>query len=212
MKTTPAPFAFKMPWKHRGFRQNTLSALESCDSSSFHYEDPGDCLLSIHQRQWVGWAVTATRKPQYRAQAITLHMQRLWSWIVLNREPLQLREPCVPGKSSHFHSAEKQCSKWLGYCSRHQFPGLISSFCWERDNLQSGSSVRAAWFFVVVVSKSSEGIEPICSDTNCSVLHCVGVCVLQGSACCMVRCWTSTVRFVAFSYSHIWQGLSRDGA
>ncbi|XP_062486038.1 cortexin domain-containing 1 protein isoform X1 [Pezoporus occidentalis] len=25
------------------------------------------------------------------------------------RRTLQLREPCVPGKSSHVHSAEKQC-------------------------------------------------------------------------------------------------------
>lgn len=126
MKASPAPLPLKCPGSS-GFRQNTLSALESCDSSSFRYEDPGDCLLSIHQRQWIGWAVTAARKPQHGAEAITLRTQRPWSWIVLNREPLQLAEPCVAGKSSHFRSAEKQCSKWLWYCSRHWFPRLIRS-------------------------------------------------------------------------------------
>lgn len=53
--------------------------------------------------------------------------------------------------------------------------------------------------FVAVVSKLSEGIEPMCSDTKRIILHCVHVCVLQGSACCTVLCRSTTARFVAFS-------------
>ena len=205
-----------MPWKHRGFWQNTLSALESCDSSSFPDEDPGDCLLSIHQRQWVGWAAAAARRPQHRAQAVTLRTQRLWSWIVLNRELLCLSEPCVPGESSHFRSAEKQCSKWLGYCSRHRFLGLIRSWSLAafagREAPSSPGAVSELHDFLLLLLLNPVRWSSRCAVTLAVSFCAVWMCVLQGSACCVVRHWTSAVRFVAFFSSHVWQCLNRDGA
>lgn len=164
MKAATAPLPLKW-YESSGYRYKTfLSGLESCASSVFHYEDPVVCLLSIHQRLWIGWAVTAARKPQYRANAIILNMQIVWSWIVRNREPLRLTEPCVAGKNSHFHSAEKQCSKWLWYCSRHCFLWLVRNWSFAASLREKQSTVQNQcqscmnFSLVFLVCESSKGI------------------------------------------------------
>lgn len=184
----PSPFAFKMPWKHRGSRQNTLSALESCDSSSFRYEDPGDCLLSIHQRQWVGWAATAARNPQYRAQAIPLHMQRLWSRIVLNREPSGWASHVCPGRAATFAPLKSNAVS-AGILQQAPLP-------WANQELKPlqlllGETQPPAWeqcqgcmiFVVVFWRKWGDGVD--LRGQGLYGLLCVAVWVLQGSACCV---------------------------
>lgn len=186
----PSPFAFKMPWKHRGSRQNTLSALLSCDSSSFPCEDPGDCLLSIHQRQWIGWAGTAARKPRWRAGAAPPPRQRLWSWIVQNRSP----EPCVPGRSSPSGSAESNAVS-AGDCSRLRFPGLSGAFAASAGRehiLQPGA--RAGLQGCGAVAGWSGGMEWICSGRD-GVLCCVCCGGVAGQCLLYVLCWTGAAGF-----------------
>lgn len=129
---------------------------------------------------------------------------------------LQLRKPCVLGKSSHFHSAEKQCSKWLGYCSRRWLPGLIRSWSLAafagRDTTSSLGAASEHGLFLLLLFLNQVK-EWSWYAVTLTVSFCiVWLCVLQGSARCTVLCWTSAVRFVAFFYGHIWQCLNRGGA
>lgn len=195
----PSPFAFKMPWKHRGSRQNTLSALESCDSSSFPYEDPGDCLLSIHQRQWIGWAATAARNPQHRARAIPLHMQRLWSWIVLNREPSGWASHVCPGGAATLAPLKSNAVSagilQQAPLPRGSSPAEAFAASAGRDTTSSpGAVARAAWFLLLFL-KEVEGFA-VTGTVWFALCGCVGV---AGECLLCVLCWTRTARFGGIS-------------
>lgn len=163
-----------MPWKQRGSRQNTLSALQSCDSSSFPCEDPGDCLLSIHQRQWIGWAGTAATKPQCRARAVPPHRQRLWSWIVQNSRGWAM---CARQEQPRW----EQCSKCWGIAAGTASPG---------ETQPPARELRGFWGCGGMERRDGVDLQ---AGTVCFALcGCGGV---AGQCLLYVLCWTRAAGF-----------------
>lgn len=132
-----------------------------------------------------GWAATAARKPRHGARAIALRAQRLRSWTALSREPLRLSEPCVPGKRRHLRSADEQCSKWRGDCSRRRLPAAARSG--SLAALAGGETPSSCriwwWWWWLLFLTEAKGMEPLwCAGMLTVPFRPAGMCVRCGGA------------------------------